>query len=276
MTVSLLALSRAASEEAKDALRKRTWAHVATGIITLVSYSLPPTASHVFVMVAILTEMAAWYYRRRAQGRHMCAEHLRRSALLMNAYGRKDEPIEAIDARACLPKAVERRAVELEDANYYASTLPAGPERLVETLQESAFYSKHLCRAAARRLFVVTGALIVGILIAIGLVLPSLDGPAITIVARIVIVFLMVLITADVCGEALDWHDSAAVAERVDRVLEQQTVPIEQELLAIFADYSVATAGALPIPTDLYMKQRDQLDEKWRNYRRHATKSPGE
>lgn len=241
---------------------------MATGLLTLVSFWCSGNLAYWFVVAGALTEIAAWVFRRKATTLHSYGEQSRRFALLMNAYEVTKEPAEGVDLRACLPDEVERRAATLEDPAYYASQKAPGRDRLVEILQESAFWSKHLYSKAATRSWIIVVFLFAGILVLTAVLVPWSQLTVSIALARVIVVFLLLLTTIDVAGQALDWQDAATISERVDLSLTRSEAPSESEILAIFADYSVATATASPIPTGLYKRHWNRLEREWHEHRK--------
>jgi hypothetical protein len=74
---------------------------------------------------------------------------------------------------------------------------------------------------------------------------------------------LAFLITADGVTRALAWGSAAQQAGDVDRRLERCDPDGSEAVLAIWGDYSVATATAPPIPTPVYRKHKEQLEHGW-------------
>src|SRR5438309_425339 len=121
LMASLLAVSRAASAEAKRSLRWRFAPHGGTFVLTLASFSFTDPWPLYCVFGAVLTELAAWWLRARADSLHHLAEQARRGALLMDAFGATGEPPDAVDVRLALPASVLAAAEQQVDSNYYAS-----------------------------------------------------------------------------------------------------------------------------------------------------------
>jgi hypothetical protein len=260
---SLLALSRAETEEAKRFFQLRIYAHVAALVIGIPALFVSGTAAYVLALAALVSEAVAWTLRRIGSQRQEQGEKGRRRALLMDAYGDTQEPIDVGDLRHDFSQRAEQTAAKHGDPSYWSTTAPVGPQRLVGQLQESAFWSKHLYRVAATgatKIGVALGTLVVAILLAAALV--ESNGARLA-VARIVVVFMAFLITVDVLTRALAWRSAAAQAGEVDRRLERCEPDTSEAVLAIWGDYSVATATAPPIPTPVYLRHKDRLEREW-------------
>jgi hypothetical protein len=181
----------------------------------------------------------------------------------MEAYGDTTEPIDVTDLRHGFSNRAERTALDHEDPSYWSTTTPVGPKRLVAQLQESAFYSKHLYREAAKDATKVSVALgVVAAALLLAAILVDSDEARLA-VTRAIVVFLVFLITVDGTARALAWGGAAQQASDVDRRLERCDPDGSEAVLAIWGDYSVATANAPPIPTPVYRKHKDRLEREW-------------
>jgi hypothetical protein len=104
-------------------------------------------------------------------------------------------------------------------------------------------------------------------------VLLLVSGNAQLLVARTLVVALGFITSYDEFGRALAWQTAAAQADAVERRFEKLDVTSVEPALAVFGDYSVATATAPPIPKHFYNKERDRLNSGWADRRAEV---PGE
>lgn len=221
-------------------------------------------AAYVLSVAALVLEALVWELNRRGQEKHELGETARRHAMLASAFGESPEPIEERDLRSKFSKSDEQRASKLEDSAYYASSAAPGLPRLSELLQESAFWSKDLYEKAAARNYNRAALLITGVVVAALVALPTTASDISLLIARVVVVVLGVFIGGDVFGRARCWSGAARQTEIVyRRLLAAGARSSNKVLLGILADYSVATAGCAPIPTDLHRTEHDRLDKLW-------------
>lgn len=260
---SLLALSNAELEESKRRFRYRNIANVGTLVTGLAVLFIPPPIAYLFAVLALISQVAAWWFRYEGSRLQSIAEEARRRALLIGALGAVHEPLDTVDTRQKFSKGSKKRSDKFENPNYYRTTEPPGPKRFRDSLQESAFWSKHLYGAAAVRSSVISAVLFIAVLLIALVVLPLIQGNSQLLVARTLVIALGFIIAYDEFGRALAWRAAATQADAVDRRLEKLDVTSAEPALAVFSDYSVATATAPPIPTGLYEKQRNRLNEGW-------------
>jgi hypothetical protein len=157
-------------------------------------------------------------------------------------------------------------AAQWDDPSYWTAQRRGhakGPALLRLNLQESAFWSEQLYRAAGRRAlarfvaFVATLGFVALMFLTLG------GGEGGQTFARVAAVVLAALVSADELGVMLDSFGASRVAcETVDRLANVNMEDL-RSALAVFVDYSVATASAPPIPTGLYEREHDAIEELW-------------
>lgn len=262
---SLVGLSRAEFQEVGRLHRDRFLAHVGTLLLSAAVLFLREPIAYACSIAALLTELTAYVLRQRAGERHGHASEALRRAQLMDALGRTAEPLDLADIREGFSKRTEKEAPAFEDQSYYATTASRGPKRLVELLQESAFWSKHLYKAAWKRGVWLWSAVLGIVVITLIFGMPFLSSNLALNFARTAALFLSFVSATDGLTRAFEWRRAATLAEAVDRRLEHITGDDQEPLLAIFADYSVITASAPPIPPSIYKSERGRLNDLWRD-----------
>lgn len=261
---SLLALSRAEQEAAKRWFVRSRVAHVLTLLLTVPALFVEGEAAYFLALAAAASEVVAWTYRIRADRRHSLAEEGRRRALLADALGVQTDALALRGLRARFSGRACESAAGFEDAHYYASTAAPGSARLRAAMQESAFWSRDLYGAAASAAKLAAGVLLVLVVTALLIVVGTNSASATVAVARIGALFFSFLVFSDIGTQALAWTDAAAKSNEVYLRLEADDLADDAAALAVFGDYSVATATTPPIPTFLYERRRGQIEEAWR------------
>ncbi len=261
---SLLALSRAEHEVAKRWLVRSRLAHSATLVLTTLTVWASGPWHYYFALGALGTEAFAWGCRvYGAVGRHALAEKGRRAALLWNAFGKTPGPLDLRDLRAEFSEQAEQTATSFEDDDYYASTQAQGPDRLRDLIQESAFWSHQLYRTAAMTMGALAAVLLILVLVAFAIVMGAQSADYALTVARIGVVFLSFLVFSDVLTDAWAWSVAATKSKEVSRRLDGETLNDPPNALAVFGDYSIATATAPPIPSFVYRRHHDRIERAW-------------
>jgi hypothetical protein len=271
---SLLGLARAEQERAKRLLRNCLIAHGVTLVLGLVSLMLSGPWVFMVAVVALLSEGAAWWFRSIGLEAHVLSETGRRRALIERELGRYPDSLGTAQLTTQFSDWATQHAAQWDDPTYYSETgQPAGPARLRMALQESAFWSSQLYKAAARGKLI--RLCLVAVMITISALLVSVveAGTPMALAARATTVALATLIAVDVISSIMSLFSAARVSEQVVRQLDDDQVSDLGQMLVVFADYSVATALSAPIPTRLYLAQHDRIDKAWKA--RLATASNG-
>lgn len=276
---TLYALAKAQSSAAQSyLLTRRPLAHVgALGAAVLMLFvHEPPVFYYLLGILATLTEMLAWWFHFEGERRHRLSRELNRRALLVNAFGNVSELLELADLRACLDDTVLQQAAQLDkevynpaqpEQRYYTSGQREGSiQRLLDNLQESAFWSKHLYQHIARHTFKKLG-LITGLVLLVLLGSIPFSSPIASwwLAPKIIAIFLAFMIS-DELTFAVEWRMATnrcdVVIRRVECILAKRKTA-EDEILAVFGDYAAITETAPPIPSWVYTKERERLNGLW-------------
>lgn len=199
-------------------------------------------------------------------------ERVRRATLLAKGLGHELSAHEYRSIETAFDGDRERAAAKA-DANYYASTLPPGEDRLIENLYESAFWSADLYRHSARPAWVRFGVLALAVILIIVMTVPFLAGDLGVILARIVLVVMTILVSREVFGDAVAYsmahRDVSLVLERLEALKGKPDKAAD--LMLILGDYNAAVEAA-PMPqAGVYERRHEAITEAWRD---HATGAP--
>jgi hypothetical protein len=259
----LLALARAEQEHAKAALRRRLYAHALTLAVTIAALFVDEPGTYVLATIAVVSEAVAWTLRWRGIEGNDLAERARRRAMIAAALGTDPDPTGTAALRTDFSRWAIAHVDDWRDPDYWSSDLPPGPARLRDTMQESAFWSCRLYKAAAGRtlvrLIVVAGGAAFIVLIFI----VAKTGSVAETSARVLTVMLAVLIATDELGVWLSYRSARAAAERTVGLLDHVDMGDLGTAAVVVADYATATAGAAPIPTTVYGREHDKIAQAW-------------
>jgi hypothetical protein len=263
---SLVALARAGAEAAKWWFTARRVVQVgilAVGLIALIAPDTWMWVPYGLAVAAWAGEGCSWFLNYTGRKLQAAAETCRRRSILIEALGPTQELVDAVDLHLCFNDKIKTKARTLDDPAYYASKEGVGIGRLKEMLQESAFWSKHLYRAAAGRSATICVVLAIGIIAIVILGWPVAIEDKSLLLPRALVIFLGFVVAFDELGRWLDWMGASEQVEAVDRRLERIDGSHLEPLLAVFSDYGVATASAPPIPTRVYTREKDRLNDAW-------------
>jgi hypothetical protein len=155
--------------------------------------------------------------------------------------------------------------------NYFASTKPPGPERALENLVESSWWSKHLAKIMAKRMWKIIVILVI-VCIA-SLVWTVLIHPASEQAANMVQVVLgtlLVLFSFNLLFVCLGFQEFCAQAGEIcKKAIAMWDAPgalDEREVLKLWADYHLARTAAPKLPTQIWQKKQEKLNTDWADY----------
>ena len=202
-------------------------------------------------------------YNRKQNAAHAA----RRAALIVNGLG---EDLSAGEKRRLSDKFTvsASEAQNAQKADYYATEAEPGPKKLLECLEESAFYSSKLHRLSAKAWFgiVVIYALIFAVLSIF--VIPSATNDYLMMFVRVFFAATVFILSADVAGSLLaHWRcadDTSDVLSRIE-IAKKGEVSTADALL-ILEDYTSAIQGAPEIVPFIYKAQETNLNKLWDAY----------
>ncbi|MEP3052672.1 MULTISPECIES: hypothetical protein [Paracoccaceae] len=248
---------------------------IASFLVGLV-VTLPAVASVVTTEAIALYYLAAvnfffltfWVLINYQYGRKQSAAHAaRRAALIVNGLG---EELSAGEKRRLLEKFTvpADKARSAEKSDYYATEAEPGPAKLLECLEESAFYSSKLHRLSANAWLVIVA---IYAMVFTGLaifLIPSATSDFLMMSVRIFFAATVFIMSADVFGSFLTHRrcatDTSEVLSRIE-IAKQGDVRTADALL-IMEDYTSAIQSAPEIVPLIYRNQETNLNELWASY----------
>jgi hypothetical protein len=265
---SLPALAKAGSEIAQIYFNRRRVAYFGALFVALLMLLPIGVFAYGLAVVAMITEILAWWFRNKGEHYHSLSRELMRRAMLFNAFGKSEESLDVTDLLNSFgEEKLTQKASLLDEKFHYPEEYYMG-KKLLDNLQESAFWSKHLFEIAARRTFWLLLLIFFAVIVVVLLIAPLVINQAVSLIPNIILVFLAFVI-ADELSTAFAWQEAVnrcdALDRRLEKILAKGNEPSQEVILAIFSDYAVATAAAPPIPKDIYEAERDHLNESWDN-----------
>lgn len=262
---SLPALAKAGSEIAQFYFNNRRMAYFGALFVALLMLLPIGIFAYGLAVVALIAEILAWWFRYKGEHYHRLSRELMRRAMLLNTFGKSNESLDVTDLLNSFgEEKLKQKAEQLEEQFYQESYYHS--EKLLDNLQESAFWSKHLFAIAAQRTIWLLVLISFAVIFIVFLIEPLVINQDISLIPKIIVVFL-VFVIADELSSAFAWWEAAnrcdAVDRRVEKILAEVNEPSQEAILAIFSDYAVATATAPPIPKHLYEAEWNHLTESW-------------
>lgn len=267
----LLSLIGRQKAEFNHISKLRTWIlRVQTCIGAIAAIALPINNDKALYLLAVvgLCLSGLWLYLWKELGdARALAERLRRRTMLVGGLGLDLSGSELMEL-AMEGRASNEEAERLVDPNYFASARPAGVDRFVDMLEESAIWTTNLARIASREAWLLFGGMSAAVLIA-------LLGTAVVATpsewqlgARILTVMLATLASADFLGSAMSYSTARSEARRIVDQLQRHKGKGSslEDIMVIFCDYNSAVETMPPFSSGLYPRNQKVLNERYRMF----------
>lgn len=244
--------------------------------IALVAIFLPANVAWYLLLLNACLLGIALALKLLATREHLVSRDAQRLALLADGLG---EDVLAFDHTEVLKDANLKddwKSVTLPE-KYYTSSAAPGRARLAINIAESSFYSRSLFERHRQRLAIRIGVASCAIVVGVIVVLASWASPSRFLAVTAAATILLVL--TDDLETAVSVSRGIAAFETLDRKLHEiigNHGLDDERVFSTFGDYSVASAVAPPIPSDVYARNRYQLDSYWDERRSQYEKAAEE
>ena len=255
-----------------------TWClKVAVFVIGLGAVFFPNISIYVTIFVGLLSFVSE-ICSIQSNNNKGTAEGFLRKLDLRDSFGWEISSIEMADAAAKLSKkAKEQFSFSNNSDEYFASMETTGWKRAMHNLQESAWWSKHLAESMGKYCLALT--IILAVISILTLIFSSLlissSQPQITVaeqttnVNRVVISLLLFINSLGLIPLTINYFSFNRKAEKSERLatelLKSDSDNISQAIKA-FNEYHLARAAAPLIPTLLWNRKNDALNEAWKEF----------
>jgi hypothetical protein len=153
---------------------------------------------------------------------------------------------------------------------YFASRDNDIPTRAVKNIQESAWWNKHLSERIGRYTFIVT---LLTVISSIGLLIASIgtvnNFDVLSSIGRVVTAVLMIVLSLGLIRLTFAYYDYQRKSQRMEeRTIEYLKYGCKDiEAIRLYNDFHLDRASAPLIPDWIYDRNKDHLNEVWKDYR---------
>lgn len=237
--------------------------------------NIDPKVSAVIAFVVVL---AAEGLRWRSESWKSQGELAKRKLEMADGLGIQVEGPYLADWLASKPRGFLKDVTAQEvQGSEFDSVQPAGPRRLVENTEESAWWSKHLSRRMVFYLSIILAFTILCAFVALTVSIARLHNPtdpdaasAVQYVGGVVCSTLAFILSINVVRLLVEFCTFAGEAKEVLRQcaeLLRQTDIDQRDALWASQDYQTARSSAPLIPTLVWKIHRAHLREQWAIFR---------
>ena len=261
----LIQVMRKQFASSKRWLRYSIYCNLTVVVLSALSSIAPlGQSSTTFPILLLVVQVIAFTLREKSTRDFSFAELIRRLALLQDGLGFQLSNLQ-------LKRIITRSNQSMDEppylANYYASTLPQGPGRLLEILSESCFYTENIAGRAFTILVSLVGCTSIALVF---LIFPLIDAYADPLVLRTFTIaiapFLSFWATGDLIYMALRFRtlrsDCSSILDKCED-LERTNRHDLPEILQMVDEYNCSLASSLPLPTRFYEANKANLNKMW-------------
>jgi hypothetical protein len=238
---------------------------VAIGVLSSITHTWASWLSILVALLSIGAVLAQW----RSDVLRDSAEALLRKIEMRDGLGWPITHREIADLLLTVPDSVKSKASSQGGTAYFSTDSPYTPRRMLENLEESTWITKH----QAKRMTAYTGgfsAIIVAIAVVVLLV--ALQAPAnqavATVVGAVVTAMLVFIFSAGLIQATFSYNAYAREAERIheyaSRLLQQEQVPSEAEVVKLLGGYQIVRVKAPLLPSWLWRQMEKELNTLWK------------
>lgn len=238
--------------------------------------TLPAVASVVTTDARTLYNLAAlnfvlltvWMWINNQYKQKQRAAHAaRRAALIVNGLG---EELSAGEKRRLTEKFTvsSDKAESAQKADYYAAKSAPGPMKLLECLEESAFYSSKLHQLSAKTWIGIVVAYVAVFAVLAIFVIPTANSDFLMMIVRIFFAATVFILSADVFGSLnAHWYCATETREVLSRIeIAKKGNVNTSDALLILEDYTSAIQGAPEVVPFIYKTHEANLNKRWEAY----------
>lgn len=222
--------------------------------------------THLYYLAGIsfLTVIAAFFVERRYQQLRSAGERARRAALVFAIDEAAVSAVEQTSLAEALAVSKEEAAAASKQ-NYYSADAKFGPARLIQKIEESAYFSRHLHLLSAYATAVIFFTIIFIAIVVAFVSLPSATSDSSMVFARLLLAFLVFVVTSGVASSIIAhiraWHEAQLIENRSKIALQKE--PLLADALMIMTDYNSSVSTAPMIVPFVYNWKEKELNDRW-------------
>lgn len=232
-------------------------------IIVILFSHLSTVMAFVAVILVVCDSIFVWRSDRLREN----AETTLRKFEYLKSLGWEISSREITNLIAAAPKSVKLAARSDEAYPYFASTKSLGPEKLLENLEESTWWSKHQARRMSKYVGILAVTMMclafITLLISLQSALPTTTA---NMIARIIISVIVLVFSGGYIRLTFDYHlfsQQASKAEEKAFLLCSEKDISKVEAIKLLHDYQIDRATSPLLPTWLWNIMSKELNELW-------------
>lgn len=232
-----------------------------TSLLDTTNKFVYPLAALSFLALVVWL-LVDWIYLG-ARDRSLAA---RRALMVSNGSGEPIHPVIRTDLLE-ISQPSEDATLLVDVHSYYASTAPPGPKRILEIVEESAFYSERTQKHSGFTLGFVVVTYIAIFLLGIIVAVPSLSTALLEVLMQFFMICAAFVLSGDLFQRAFQHLKASSECRRIQKAclaLSKQDASTTDALL-LLSDYFGAMQGAPEtLPHSFSQKQHANIERSWK------------
>ena len=253
--------------ENSRAVTALTWSLARVVFVNAATVALlfcPPSLSWVFLSVGLVLQLAGFSLRIKSEQHARRAQRLRHCSLMQNGLEFTPSP-----TQLALLSIHVGKVTRAERAIYYTSNEPPSERRLLSNVAESAFFSLNTAERIAGYLTwsAILSAVVMFFVVVI-FVFGVDSSPQVKLATQVSLLIFSFLGTGEFAILAFRFrqgtNEGRDILAECDRI--QGAGPTSVlDAMSVLCQYEIMMANCPPLPSWIYDRQREQLDDAWLN-----------
>jgi len=246
---------------------------VAAGLLAAVVSFVHPqvTVTYFFAVIGFVMLAIAYALKIFFSKTYDVAETMRRQAVFVNGLGWDIDGILFSEWRRIAGDTLvtKNNTSPLED-DYYATKEDVGDLKLLEMIQESAFWTRHLYKSIAFYMWIIVIfalSLVVAVFVFTSSVVVSPDSSQ--NIVYVLFLLMPILLTVDVLNWALKLGSVGSAIQSIEENLERLKERNDyetQDLLRLVSEYNCQLVQGFPIPNWFFSMKHNHIQKLWNHH----------
>jgi len=234
------------------------------GVIAIFLFASSGFWPVLLLVLAILSEI----FQVISDDKKNNAEALLRKLDINQSFGYQISEADMLDIIYAAPRKTKKKLREgIEKDSYFASERALGPQKAIENLQESVWYTMNQAKSMSIMYFVLILALLMFSVVALLIVFNQIDDIGIRYqISRIISASLLLIVSLNMIRTALAYFKAYQECRQVNVVtnsLLQSTQVTEVDALKQWYEYQLKRASTPLMPEWLWKIKKDDLEKAW-------------
>jgi hypothetical protein len=233
-------------------------------VIVLVVGSFSQSLSLLAALLSIGYVFTQWYSDRLKR----VSDSVKRKFEMYDGLGWKLTPKEVSDLIVAVPEKIINDAKIPSDEPFFDSDAPPSPQRVIQNLEESSWWTKHLADSMTKVTALVCAGIFAIASVTMVIALQTITNQTVVVILSKIIVSIIVFIfSGGYFRMSFEYFRLSKEAEKIEdrasKILSTRKIT-ETVALKELHEYQIARSGAPPIPTWIWSIRQKRLNQAWK------------